>query len=134
MPTKKGDGLIYKTPKELELKIEEFFKLKEKDKLIPAVEMLAVHLGITRVTILSYQNRNDKYEKIIIAAKEKITGMKVESMLNGKGSTIGIIFDLKNNAGFTDKQEIKQETTLNGSIDLTTMSDDELDNMLTEIK
>ena len=119
----------YKTPKELKGKITSFFNKYEKSGRIPTIEMLGVHLGMGRKSILNYQG-DSRFKKIITDAKDKITAFKVEAMLNGEGSTAGIIFDLKNNAGFKDKTEVEQ-TNLNH--DLTNLSEEDLKKKLKEL-
>lgn len=95
----------YKNKIELEKKIFEFFNDNEIKGLIPTIEMLGVKLGMSRQAILNYQN-SEQYGNIITEAKERITALKSQALVNGFGSTTGLIFDLKNNAGYSDKTEV----------------------------
>lgn len=118
----------YNTKEELEKELKSFFDKYEKNNRIPSIEMLGIHLKMNRQSILNYQKKS-KYSKIIGDAKDKITAFKIEAMLNNEGSTAGIIFDLKNNAGFTDKIET---VNTNLDYDAVELSDKELEKIIND--
>ena len=67
---------------------------------------LAVYIGTTRQGLLNYEQRDEFYDTIK-QAKDKIQSFVEESLWQPKIAT-GVIFNLKNNFGWEDKQEIKQ--------------------------
>jgi hypothetical protein len=126
---------MFATPEELQAKVDAYFEMlrtnvKEvmsasgaikaiADPLIPTVEDFASYLGFKTTNTLSHYEKAEGYEAfhdIIQTAKSKILGMKTIGLVNGKGSTTGIIFDLVNNHGYKNKSEVesdnKNETTI----------------------
>lgn len=116
---KGGRPLKFKTPEELESKIEEYFKWAEDNKKHITVTGLAWYLDTNRQTLSNYQNEDSElYNNIedsvkvtfidaIKKAKARIE-MEYEDSLYYKNSVVGAIFTLKNNYGYVDKQEIEQ--------------------------
>ena len=74
------------------------------------IEGLCTFLKCTRDTLLNYQ-KEEGYEEFFDAIKEaknKIQQNKVERGLTGNAPAALTIFDLKNNHGYKDKQEVEQ--------------------------
>lgn len=71
----------------------------------PSVLGLCAHIGITRETLLQYEN-NPEFSDTIKKAKSRIE-QYLEEQLFRKDQVTGIIFNLKNNFGWKDKQEIE---------------------------
>lgn len=134
-PELKVSEKLFKNAAELQAKIDEYFlQLKENkkevmsasgaikpiaDPLMPTVEDFVSYLGFrTRQALLNYENGEgyEEFHDVVQAAKAKILGMKSLGLVNGKGSTTGLIFDLVNNHGYKNKQEIesdnKNDTTI----------------------
>lgn len=126
---------MFKNPEDLQKKVDEYFdslknNLKEvmsasgqikaiADPLIPTIEDFSSFLGFkTTKGLLNYEKGEgyEEYHEIIETAKSKILGMKTIGLVNGKGSTSGLIFDLVNNHGYKNKSEVesdnKNETTI----------------------
>lgn len=70
----------------------------------PSVLGLCAHIGITRETLLQYE-KDEEFSDAIKKAKSKIE-QYLEEQLYRKDQVTGIIFNLKNNFGWKDKQEI----------------------------
>lgn len=120
---KTGRPLLFKTPKELQSKIEAYFDYcenysvktenKGKDNKIEVTESkqpkrftiagLARWLGCDRRTLVDYSER-DEFLPAIKGAKLRIEE-QLEECLYGNNVT-GIIFNLKNNYGWKDKSEV----------------------------
>ena len=118
--------LKFKTAKELQAKIDEYFakcdahtktvynqKTGELD-VIPhpkpyTVEGLAAALEVDRHTLNNYEDR-DEFFTTIKKAKLKILSNLQERALMGDNVASITIFNLKNNYGYTDKQEIEHST------------------------
>lgn len=89
-----------------------------KEPLMPTIEYLVAFLDMRRDTLLEYEKGEgyEAYHEIVAKAKEKILGHKTLGLINGKGSARFGIFDLVNNHGYVDKQEIesdnKNDTTI----------------------
>ncbi|MCR6516312.1 DNA-packaging protein [Clostridium sp. LY3-2] len=118
---KGGRPLKFKSPEELQEKVDEYFKWVEDKKKYPTISGLAYYLDTTRKTLLEYENcfENDRLSSVddntkvkfintIKRAKARIE-MEYEESLFYKNSSVGAIFTLKNNFGWVDKQEIVQE-------------------------
>jgi hypothetical protein len=70
---------------------------------------LAYSLGIDRVTLVRYGDK-DLFANQIKDAKAKVQAQLEENALMGKGNAVFTIFNLKNNYGWTEKQEIEANT------------------------
>lgn len=103
------------TAEEFEKGIEEYFKLKKKDKKPPTIAGLARHLGFESRNALSeyekIENHKDieEKEKIAIACTIKKARLRIEeyleeNLIEGK-QVAGTIFNLKNNFGYVDRTE-----------------------------
>jgi len=84
------------------------------------VEGLCRVLDIDRKTLLEYESLDSHaaFRNTVKKAKMFIQQRKVEGMLSGDYVTAGAIFDLKNNHGYVDKQEIATELTMKKAEDL----------------
>ena len=112
---------IFKTMSATKLsgKIDDYFAKMKKQKTVPSITGLALHLNCTRQNIVDY-GKTDEYADIISRAKLRCENVLEERMINGTPPT-GIIFILKNNYGWQDKVKIDQ--TLTGTISLATLFD-----------
>src|SRR6185312_2377264 len=109
-------------PAEMQEKINEYFEqLKHNtkevmsasgavkqiaDPQIPTLEDFAAYLGFNCLNSLTNYTSAEGYEdyhEMLQDARMKILVMKTKGMVNGKGSTAGIIFDLVNNHGYKNK-------------------------------
>lgn len=75
---------------------------------------LAFHLGTNRATLLNYEER-EEHSEIIKDAKARIEAFVEESLWTPKVAA-GVIFNLKNNYGWVDKQEIDQNSKVDAAI------------------
>ena len=76
------------------------------------VEGLALCLDLTMQGLWNYENTigYEPFFETIKKAKLKIQGQKVVNGLIGRSNPAITIFDLKNNHGYKDKQEVEQTT------------------------
>ena len=122
-----GKPLAFKTVEELQDAVDLYFETdayiavgmddsgEEKKMYAPTMSGLALSLGVDRKTITNYANK-DEYFPTIKKARTRVE-IALEQRLYGNNVT-GIIFNLKNNFDWCDKQEIKQETTHKGELTL----------------
>ena len=103
---KVGRPLKFKSVKELEEKIDSYFA-DEKNKPWTITD-LAFWLDCDRRTLTNYENR-DKFFPTIKRAKTKIEADIEKNALQGIYNPTFAIFNMKNNFGWQDKQEVKAE-------------------------
>lgn len=103
---KVGRPLKFKSVKELEEKIDSYFA-DEKNKPWTITD-LACWLDCDRRTLTNYENR-DKFFPTIKRAKTKIEADIEKNALQGIYNPTFAIFNMKNNFGWQDKQEVKAE-------------------------
>lgn len=89
--------------------------------LVYTVEDFCIYAGISRDTLNEYGNLPD-YSDTVKSIKEGVFARKHRALVNGEGSTTGLIFDMKANYGINEKNIIE----VNNTDDLSRLSDDEL--------
>lgn len=103
----------YKNPEEMKELIEDYFIYCDSHNIPYTVSGLARHLGITRKTLLDYQTKyGPEYAIVVEDAKTRIEEF-VETCLFKSGIATGVIFNLKNNFGWNDKQEVEHTGDVN---------------------
>lgn len=108
-----GGNRKYKNAEEMKLVIEEYFDMCNNNRRPYTVAGLARHLGLTRKSLLEYQKKyGGEYAVIIEDAKTRIEEF-VEACLFKSGIATGTIFNLKNNFGWSDKQEVEHSGDVN---------------------
>lgn len=109
-----GRPLAFDSEEELEERISAFFESddayiidyedgNEKKKFAPTLSGLALFLGVDRSTLHNY-SKKEEYFHTIKNARTRIEA-HLEKKLYGNNVT-GLIFNLKNNFGWKDKQDI----------------------------
>lgn len=141
----RGKPLKFKSAKALQEKIDEYFdecdnrttKVITKAGIIVdmpdprpyTITGLALALGTNRQTLLNYEERAEYFDAIK-KAKLRVENYVEESLWTPK-ITSGVIFNLKNNFGWVDKQNVEHsgETTqnVNTNMDLSHLTDEELE-------
>lgn len=105
-----GRPPIYDSVEELEKAIDKYFNDCIKDKRPYTMSGLAYALGMDRRTLINY-GKNEKFFHSIKRAKEFVEQSLEEKLIGTSGATIGIIFNLKNNYDWKDKQEVDANVT-----------------------
>lgn len=118
----------YTKVQEMQLKIERYFKQCDLDKEPYTVTGLCIALGICRDTLSEYM-KQEEFSDTIKKAKLKVENY-LEKHLITDSSTTGIIFNLKNNFGWSDKQQIEHSGNVSNPFE--GMSTEELRNILNE--
>lgn len=100
----------YNKVEEMQKKIDEYFLQCDKEHEPYTVTGLAMALDIDRRTLLNYGDK-DEFFPTIKKAKLRVENY-LEKRLIKDSSTTGIIFNLKNNYDWRDKQEIEHSGKL----------------------
>lgn len=130
-----GRPLKFKSVEELETKINEYFNKCDKntkqfvtkdgelievpDPIPYTISGLAYHLDTSRRTLIDYEERDDEYSHTIRKAKDRCEAFAEESLWKPKIAT-GIMFNLQNNYGWRQKQEL--DANLSGGLDNTNVN------------
>lgn len=110
-----GAKRLYKTAEELCAKVNEYFEICAKEDRIPNKTRLTAFLGLRNTESLqNYHAYGDDYAEVIDKANIYIEAWLEESLINHRTntSTVGVIFALKNHYGWTDRQEVRNEFSL----------------------
>ncbi len=124
----RGRPAKYKTKEELQDKIDEYFKKCDLEKEPYTVTGVCIALDITRETLKEYL-KQEEFSDTIKKAKIKVENY-LEKKLITDGNTTGIIFNLKNNFNWSDKQQIEHSGNVNNPFE--GLSTEELRKILNE--
>jgi hypothetical protein len=102
---KVGRPKLFKTPEELEEKINTYFYQCKEEERPYTMSGLAFALGIDRKTLINY-GKDEEFFHTIKKARDFVEQYVEERLLTQSGVTTGVIFNLKNNFDWKDKQEI----------------------------
>jgi hypothetical protein len=100
-----GRPLKFKNEKELQKKIDAWLKSCKKEKRPLTITGLALALDTGRNVLIDYGNR-EEFSNTIKKAKLICENYAEETLFLGK-NVVGAIFNLKNNYGWKEKQEIE---------------------------
>jgi hypothetical protein len=103
--------------KKLQAAINKYFKECDEKGRPYTVSGLAVALDTNRQTLLNYEEKFPEFIDTIKSAEAKIEAFNEEKLYDRNIPTVGVIFNLKNNYDWRDKQEI--EADINNEIDIT---------------
>ncbi|ELC8411552.1 hypothetical protein QYB62_002911 [Clostridium perfringens] len=117
---KGGRPLKFKSPEELQAKIDAYYEWAKENKKHITITGLAWFLDTNRQTLLRYEEEDSEllksvsedvrqaFRDTVKRAKARVE-MEYEESLYNKNSAVGAIFTLKNNYGYVDKQEVSQK-------------------------
>lgn len=118
MPAKVGRPRKYATAEDFEKAVNDYFDSCDKRGAPYTIEGLAYACNIDRKTVVNYSNDEELFP-IVKRARERILAQLSELAISGKGNAACIIFNLKNNYGYRDKQE----TELSGTLSFKSLED-----------
>ena len=105
------NALKYKTQEQLQKGIDRYFKECDEKQKPYTMSGLAYSLGVERQTLVNYGKR-DLFFTQIKEAKQKVQAQLEENALSGKANAVFTIFNLKNNYGWRDTFEVKNDNEL----------------------
>ena len=105
------NALKYKTEEELQKGIEAYFNMCDEKEKPYTMTGLALSLGIDRITLINYGKR-DLFFTLVKEAKERVQAQLEENALMGKSNSTFTIFNLKNNYGWRDTVEVKNDNEI----------------------
>ena len=111
-----GRPLKFKTPEEIENKANEYFEKCDKEDRPYTITGLAMALDTDRITLIRYEDK-EEFSNTVKKLKQKVENYAEEKLFNG-GNTAGVIFNLKNNYGWVDKQEVEANVSSNVVVDI----------------
>jgi hypothetical protein len=103
-----GRPKLYKSAKPMKIKIDEYFECCKHEHRPYTISGLCLHLGMTRETLRMYEN-DEIFSDTIKAAKCRVENYIEEKSLTGEINTTASIFNLKNNFGWSDRQDVHIE-------------------------
>ena len=112
----------FNSPQEIEKLADEYFKMCDEKGKPYTITGLALALDTDRRTLLNYEEKDDFFPTIK-KVKQKVENYAEEKLFNGS-NTAGVIFNLKNNYGWVDKQEVDTNVNLSYEEKLKQVADD----------
>lgn len=117
-----GRPLKFESPEQIEKAASEYFEMCKKDKLPLTMTGLAIALDTDRQTLVNYGNKEEFFDTIK-RIKLVVENFAESCLFDGK-NTAGVIFNLKNNYGWVDKQEIDTKVNMSYEEKLKQVADD----------
>jgi len=105
---KVGRPKKYNSVEEMQVKIDTYFSDCDERKAIYTIEGLCYWLDMERQSLLNY-SKDEEFFDTIKRAKAKILARLQELASSGKHNATMAIFNLKNNYGYVDRSEVKNE-------------------------
>lgn len=129
-----GRPMKYKDIDQLNEKIDEYFSICDEKERPYTVSGLALHLDTDRQSLLNWQDEDRYFKELseednkrlvdtIKKAKQRIENYAEEQLFR-KTNVAGVIFNMKNNWNWADKQEIVNID--NNKADLSGLTTDEI--------
>jgi len=98
---------VYETPEDMEPAIEAYFDQCDEEKRPYTIAGLAYDLGFADRNALTEYEKRDEFSSTVKRARMRVERQRSERLVSGEGNVTGMIFDLKNNFGWKDKQELE---------------------------
>ena len=111
----------FKTKEEMQEKIDKYFGECKKEKRPITFTGLAYSIGLSRQGLLEYKAK-DEFSDTVKKAREYVEMTLEERLIGTSGIATGIIFNLKNNYNWKDKQEV--DANINATNIHVTLEDD----------
>jgi len=117
-----GRPLKFESFEQIEKAAKEYFELCDEQGRPYTMTGLAIALDTDRKTLLNYEEK-EEFFPTLKKIKCIVENYAEEKLFNG-GNTAGVIFNLKNNYGWIDKQEVDTNVNLSYEEKLKQVADD----------
>lgn len=128
-----GRPRLYDDPDAFAAKTDEYFASVETSGKAPTIAGLCLFLGfVSRDSFGEYEKYGPAFSPTVKSARLRIEEDRNQRLMDRSGFTPGVIFDLKNNHGWTDRSALEHSGPNGGPIpvqhalDLSGMTDDQL--------
>ncbi len=108
----------FKNKKEMQKKIDTYFDECRKEKRPITFTGLAYSIGLSRQGLLNYSKKEEFFDTIK-KARDYVEMTLEERLIGTSGTATGIIFNLKNNYDWKDKQDINANVNTDIKVTLT---------------
>lgn len=110
-----GRPRLYDDPEKFAAKVDDYFEVtKFAPDEKPTLLGVSLYLGFSdRDSFVRYAEYGEEFSRTIKKAKAQIEQNRIQLLLSKDKFTPGVIFDLKNNHGWKDKQEVEISGDLN---------------------
>jgi hypothetical protein len=112
LPQRIGRPPAFATHEAFEQAIDDYFADCRERKVPLTMSGLANALGVSRVTLMNYEHRDARFLNAVKRARSAVEQQLEEGLLTREKQVAGHIFNLKNNFGWRDTQEIEHTHTL----------------------
>lgn len=102
---------LYTSVEDMQKIIDEYFMICDEKEKPYTMSGLAYALDMDRKSLLNY-SKDEQFFPTIKKAREKVEQQLEENALMGKANATFTIFNLKNNYGWRDQVEVKNENEL----------------------
>lgn len=100
----KDSRIIYKKPKDLEKKADEYFAEQELNSKPCSIAGIAYYMGFSNKNDFLDLEKNPEFAQTVNRIKLKMESQAVDMLTDKSYATTGVIFNLKCSFGYTDKQ------------------------------
>jgi hypothetical protein len=103
---------VYRNHDEFQQAVDAYFDECKANGTPYTMSGLAESVGVARQTIINYEHRDARFMDTVKRARSKVERQLEEGLLTREKQVAGHIFNLKNNFGWRDTQEIEHTHTL----------------------
>lgn len=103
-----GRPRLYKSAEDFASKVEDYFTECEAKDRKPSLTGLCVFMDFCdKESFSNYENYGEEFSRTVKKTRLRIEENRIQLLTDKASFTPGIIFDLKNNHGWVDKQEVE---------------------------
>lgn len=106
-------AIDYKDPRQIEERIKLFFNFCAQNELRPTVELMALSIGVSRVSLWYWEQEGSRRGEVISKAKQLLAALIEQWGVCGKINPSVMIFLQKNHFGYKDNITLEANQTTN---------------------
>jgi hypothetical protein len=113
LPSVPGRPRLYASAAEFDAQAEAYFASDEGQEF-PTLSGISLAMGFSdRESFAKYAEYGDAFSRTVNKARLRIENHRHKALIDRSSFTPGIIFDLKNNHGWKDQQQLEHSGTVN---------------------